>query len=233
MKTEIEKLLKEVRAGKEGSFDRFLNLVQNTVYSFGIRVCGEQEDAKDTLQITLLKAFQALPNVEITDAKALKVWLYKVAKNSCLMMRRKQKPEAGRLTLEESIPSTDGHKTALEIPDWSSLPIETLLKNETRTLVQQAILRLPYQYRIVLVMRDLEQLSTNEVSEILGISQDTVKIRLHRARHFLRNALDKYFPGTSRSKNRKGFRTKVEVSRDVKRKLKQSFQRFSAKKNSP
>lgn len=233
MQTEIEKVLKEVRAGKEGSFEQFLNLVQNTVYSFGIRVCGEQEDAKDTLQITLLKAFQTLPNVEITDAKALKVWLYKVAKNSCLMMRRKHKPEAGRLTLEESIPSRDGHKTALEIPDWSSLPIETLLRKETKSIVQQAILKLPYHYRIVLVMRDLEQLSTNEVSEILGISTDTVKIRLHRARHFLRNALDKYYPGTSRSKSCKQSKPKVGISRDVKSKLEQSFQSFSAKKNSP
>jgi RNA polymerase sigma-70 factor, ECF subfamily len=233
LRTDLNRVLKEIQAGKEGAFDRFLELVQDIVYSFGVKVCGEREDAKDTLQETLVKAFQALPGLEMTNAKALKVWLYKVAKNSCLMMRRRQKSEPARkLTLEEITPSRIGETSSIEIPDISSIPIETLLQKETRSIVQKAILLLPYHYRIVLVMRDLEQLSTKETSEILGISHDTVKIRLHRARLFLRKELEKYFPESERHRKSVESKIKVTISPEVKHKLQKSFQQFSIKKRS-
>jgi RNA polymerase sigma-70 factor (ECF subfamily) len=79
-----------------------------------------------------------------------------------------------------------------EIPDWSNLPDDVLLKEELRELVRRATLALPTQYRMVLVMRDMEQLSTKEVAEALEISEENVKIRLHRARLFLRQELERY-----------------------------------------
>jgi RNA polymerase sigma-70 factor (ECF subfamily) len=157
-------------------------------------VCGQVEDAKDTLQETLLSAFKALPNLEFKDSKALNVWLYKVAKNSCLMMRRKGKYQPEReLSLDEFMPGRGNEGAPKEIPDWSNLPDDALLKEELREIVRRATLALPTQYRMVLVMRDMEQLSTKEVADALEISEQNVKIRLHRARLFLRQELERYF----------------------------------------
>ncbi len=179
-------LLKDIRKGKPDAFERFLTLVQNTVFSFGMKVCGEVEDARDTMQDTLLKAFRSLPGTELTDASALKVWLYKVAKNSCLTMRRKGKFEPRTVQpLDELLPSEPA------IADWSNLPIDSLLKGELTETVQTAIRKLPAPYRMVLILRDMEQLSTKETADVLEISEETSKIRLHRARLYLRKELEK------------------------------------------
>jgi RNA polymerase sigma-70 factor, ECF subfamily len=183
----LNQLLADIRSGKPDAFDRFLKLVQSTVFSFGMRVCGEVEDARDTMQDTLLKAFRSLPQTNLTDAAALKVWLYKVAKNACLMMRRKGKFEPRVMqSLEELLPPDHA-----AIADWSTLPVDELIKNELEHTVKTAISKLPASYRVVLILRDMEQLSTKETAEVLEISAETVKIRLHRARLFLRKELER------------------------------------------
>jgi RNA polymerase sigma-70 factor, ECF subfamily len=183
-----------VKAGKPEAFERFFALVEKRVFAFGLKVCGQVEDAKDTPQETLLSTFKALPNLEFKDSKALKVWLYKVAKNSCLMMRRKSRYQPERqVSLDEFMPGNGKEGAPKEIPDCSNLPDDALLKEELRELVRRATLALPTQYLMVLVMRDMEQLSTREVAEALDISEQNVKIRLHRARLFLRQELERYF----------------------------------------
>jgi RNA polymerase sigma-70 factor, ECF subfamily len=194
MEVDLIAPLNEMKAGKPGAFERFFALVEKRVFAFGLKVCGQVEDAKDTLQETLLSAFKALPNLEFKDSKALNVWLYRVAKNSCLMMRRRGKYQPEReLSLDEFMPGRGNEGAPKEIPDWSNLPDDALLKEELREFVRRATLALPTQYRMVLVMRDMEQLSTKEVAEALEISEQNVKIRLHRARLFLRQELERYF----------------------------------------
>ncbi len=193
METDLVASLNEMKAGKPEAFERFFALVEKRVFAFGLKVCGHVEDAKDTLQETLLGAFKALPNLDFKDSRALNVWLFKVAKNSCLMMRRKShhQPEQ-ELSLDQFLPGGD-EGAPKEIPDWSNLPDDALLKKELREVVRQATLSLPMQYRMVLALRDMEQLSTKEVAEALDISEQNVKIRLHRARLFLRQELERYF----------------------------------------
>jgi RNA polymerase sigma-70 factor (ECF subfamily) len=194
MKNKLIKVLDDIKAHKADAFEQLLNLVQNTVLSFGLKVCGEVEDAKDTMQETLLKAFKSLPDLEFKDPKALNVWLYKVAKNACLMMRRKSKFESKqKLSLDQFMPGGHHGQKPIEVPDWSDTPEDAFLKGELREVVQKAIFRLPTPYRLVLVLRDMEQLSTKEVAEVLELSEKNVKIRLHRARLFLRKELEKYF----------------------------------------
>jgi RNA polymerase sigma-70 factor (ECF subfamily) len=177
----LNSLLIDLHAGKPDAADRLLNLVQSTVFSFGMKVCGgKPEDARDTMQDTLLKVYQSLPELEFQNSRALKVWLYKVAKNACLMMRRRGKFEPDHKMPLEQITS---------FPDWSTLPLNRLIQSEMKDMVQKAIQSLPYDHRLVLVLRDIEELSTKETSEILGISNDVVKIRLHRARSGLRKIL--------------------------------------------
>jgi RNA polymerase sigma-70 factor (ECF subfamily) len=192
MNQDLDVLIEEMRKGKDDTFERLLGLLQNTVYSFGMKVCGQVEDAQDTMQETLLKAFQSLPGLEFQNARALKVWLYKVAKNACLMKRRKGKFEPKMtLSLDEFVPAAGDARP--EIPDWSGVPLDQVLQTELGKLIQQAIRKLPERYRVVVVLRDMEQLSTAEASDVLGISQETVKVRLHRSRLFLRRELEHYF----------------------------------------
>jgi RNA polymerase sigma-70 factor (ECF subfamily) len=191
----LEELLADIRSGKPDAFDRFLALIQSTVFLFGVKVCGRTADASDTMQDTLLAAFQSLPQTDIRDVSALKVWLYKVAKNACLMMRRKSKFEPKtNLSLEELLPESI-HQMDPSVADWSNLPLDLLLRNEAAETLREAIQKLPTPYRLVLVLRDMEQLSTKEVAAVLDISEETVKIRLHRGRLFLRKELEASFTG--------------------------------------
>lgn len=198
MNQDLDALVEEMRKGEDGAFERLLGLLQNTVYSFGMKVCGQVEDAQDTMQETLLKAFQSLPGLEFPNARALKVWLYKVAKNACLMKRRKGRFEPKTtLSLDDFVPGAGD--TRPEIPDWSDIPLDHVLQTEIKQVVGQAVRKLPERYRVVLVLRDMEQLSTAEASDVLGISEESVKVRLHRARLFLRKELEEYFLKTKQA----------------------------------
>ena len=131
------------------------------------------------------------PNAE-KDAKALAVWLYKVAKTQCLMSRRKSKfAPAQMLTLDALMPKGSGTSTP-QVKSWEITPEEIALKKELRSKLEDAVLSLPKHYRLVLILRDMEHLDTREVAEVMGISEKTTKMRLHRARVFLRNSLAAY-----------------------------------------
>lgn len=193
METNLIKAFNDAKAARPGAFENFFDMVEGRILRFGMRVCGHVDDARDTLQETLLNTFKALPKLEFNDQKALSVWLYRVARNSCLLMRRKREGVVDReLSLTEFRPGSDENGKR-EIPDWSHLPEDDAVRSEARELVRQAVLELPAQYRFVVVLRDLEGLSTKEVGEILELPESTIKIRLHRGRLFLRKELERYF----------------------------------------
>jgi RNA polymerase sigma-70 factor (ECF subfamily) len=193
MRAEVVEAIEELQRNQSGAVERALTLLQNTVFSFSLRVCGHREDAEDTMQETLLKTAAALPN--FTDAKALGVWLYKVAKTRCLMSRRRSKyAPKEQLSLETLMP--DRAELERLAPTWSELaraeanhPEGALLANEAEERIKNAVLRLPPDYRLVLVLHDMEELSTAEIAQALGLREGTVRVRLHRARLFVRNAL--------------------------------------------
>jgi len=155
-----------------------------------MKVCGTPEDAEDTAQETLIRLARELK--EFPNARALAVWLYKVAKTQCLMSRRKSKfAPAHMLTLDALMPKGSGN-SAPQVKSWEITPEEITLKKELRSKLEDAILTLPKHYRLLLILRDMEQLDTREVAEVMGISEKSTKMRLHRARVFLRNALAAY-----------------------------------------
>jgi RNA polymerase sigma-70 factor, ECF subfamily len=168
--------------------EQALALLQNTVFSFSMRVCGQREDAEDTMQEVLLKSVPHLPKFD--SPKALVVWLYKVAKNRCLMSRRRSKftPNPD-LSLEELMP--DRKELEQLGNDGSINPEAFAIRSEEAGRLRDAIQRLPPQYRIVLVLRDMEGLTDEEVAEITGLRSGTVRVRLHRARLFVRKELMK------------------------------------------
>ncbi len=188
MRFEIEQAVQLLRRGDDAALEQALALLQNTVFSFSMRVCGQREDAEDTMQEVLLKSVPQLPKFD--SPKALVVWLYKVAKNRCLMSRRRSKfaPKED-LSLEELMP--DRKELEQLSSDGSINPEAFAIRSEEAGRLRDAIQKLPPQYRIVLVMRDMEGLTDEEVAEITGLRSGTVRVRLHRARLFVRKELMK------------------------------------------
>jgi RNA polymerase sigma-70 factor, ECF subfamily len=195
MRSEIEQAVQLLQRGDDAALEQALVLLQNTVFSFSMRVCGQREDAEDTMQEVLLKSVPHLPKFD--SPKALVVWLYKVAKNRCLMSRRRSKfaPNPD-LSLEELMP--DRKELEQLRSDGSSINPEAFaIRSEEAGRLREAIQRLPPQYRIVLVLRDMEGLTDEEVAEITGLRSGTVRVRLHRARLFVRKELVKGLKATS------------------------------------
>jgi len=165
-----------------------LELLQKTVFSFSMKVCGQRQDAEDTMQEVLLKSIPNLPKFD--SPKALMVWLYKVAKNRCLMSRRKSKfaPKQD-LSLEELMPDRRELQKLSGSPDGT--PETSLLRRENAKRIREAVRKLPPEYRLILVLHDMEELSDGDVAEITGLRLGTIRVRLHRARLFVRKELAK------------------------------------------
>jgi RNA polymerase sigma-70 factor (ECF subfamily) len=200
MNTQVEQALQILKGGEPAALDRALETLQGAVYSFGMKVCGNSEDAQDTAQETLIRLARSLK--QFPDARALAVWLYKVAKTQCLMSRRQSKfAPTHMLSLDEMMPRPDADPVSAP-HSWAITPEEIVLNRETRQRLEKAVLALPKHYRLVLILRDMEELTTREVAEVLDINEDTVKMRLHRARVFVRNELEKYFAGRRRRDGR-------------------------------
>jgi RNA polymerase sigma-70 factor (ECF subfamily) len=186
MRRELEKAVELLHSGEPSRLTGSLSLLQQTVYSFSMKVCGHREDAEDTAQDVLLKAIPYLPRFD--SARALGVWLYKVAKNRCLMSRRKSKFAPARmLSLEELMPTREDLQTLAAPPGGT--PEALLLAGERADNLLQAVRKLPPDYRLVLVLHDMEELQTAEIASILSLQQGTVRVRLHRARLFVRREL--------------------------------------------
>jgi len=186
MRAEIEKAVELLQGGDDAGVEQALALLQDTVFSFSMRVCGHREDAEDTMQEVLLKSVPQLPKFD--SPKALVVWLYKVAKNRCLMNRRKSKfAPAHELSLEELMP--DRKELEQLSLDGKINPESFAIRSEEASRLRNAVQKLPPQYRIVLVLRDMEGLTDDEVAEITGLRAGTVRVRLHRARLFVRKEL--------------------------------------------
>ena len=185
MRSEIERAVLLLQRGDDQALDEALALLQSTVFSFSMKVCGQREDAEDTMQEVLVKSVPYLPKFE--SPKALVVWLYKVAKNRCLMSRRRSKfaPKQD-LSLEELMP--DGKELERLGADGIN-PEMFAIRSEQAGRLREAIQKLPPPYRIVLVLRDMEGLTDEEVAEITGLRPGTVRVRLHRARLFVRKEL--------------------------------------------
>jgi len=182
-------LLERIRSDEPEAFDQLVDRYGDRIFGFGMRMCGEREDAREVVQETLMQAFRSLKGLK--HPAALGSWLYRVAANACLMKRRKGKFEPDReLSLEELAPRP-GEGPVVEIPDLAELPDEALVRNELRERVRGAILELPAPYRVVLVLRDMEHLSTREAAQVLDLPESTVKMRLHRARLMVKKQLER------------------------------------------
>ncbi|MBI5544234.1 MAG: sigma-70 family RNA polymerase sigma factor [Deltaproteobacteria bacterium] len=169
-----QELLDAARKGDRKALDRLLEKYQGHVWRFGMKMCGDPEDAKEILQETLIQVTRGLK--DFRGASSLTTWLYTIARSFCIKRRRKSKFAPDR---EESL---EAEAEVRAIPDASRGPDEALAGRQLEQVLDEAIRSLEPMYREVLVLRDAEGLSAPEVAEVLGISVEAVKSRLHRAR---------------------------------------------------
>jgi RNA polymerase sigma-70 factor (ECF subfamily) len=190
--TEIE-LARKLIAGEPGAFDRFVEHFRTKIFHYSWLMCGQREDAEEVAQETLLKVFENFE--DLREPERVRPWVFRIAKNACLMKRRKSVfAPSQELSLDDFIPAMDheGGHAKLQIADWSRLPDRQVLQSELKQVLDRAIGALPVNYRSVILLRDVEELSTAETAQILDLTEDVVKTRLHRARLAVRQTLDEY-----------------------------------------
>ena len=191
--TDEQTLIAASKNGDPAALDELVRAHQGQVYAFAMRMCRNVEDAKDILQETFLGMLRSLR--EFREESKFSTWLYRIASNACLKKRRRgvhdPTPEQ-ELSLDELMPRPDADGRKAEIPDWSEDAERALLRGELTARMETAIDKLPKEYKIVLVLRDVEGLSAEETAQAVGLSVAAVKSRLHRARVFVRRELAEY-----------------------------------------
>ena len=164
-----------------GALERLLVRAQEVAWRFSTSVCGNADDAEDAMQEALIKTYRYVG--DIRDPEAFRPWLYRTVRNACLIGRRRKVGEPARLqSLDDVLPSGDGG-TRLDAAHPGKNP-EQLAVNAAplRRRLRQALGTLPGPYRAIVFLREIEGLSTREVAQVMGMSEDNVKTRLHRAR---------------------------------------------------
>lgn len=182
-----QELVDALRRGEDWAFETMVRAYGGRLLAVARRYAGNEEDARDIVQNVYLSAFRALGQFH-GDAK-LSTWLHKIAVNTALMKlrSRRRKPEQ---SIEDLLPSfiEDGHHVE-KFTAWTA-PADVLIeKAQTRATVRACISQLPESYRTVLLLRDIDERSTQEVAEMLDITPTAVKVRLHRARQALSTLL--------------------------------------------
>lgn len=181
-------LLARLRAGDERAYEALVRTETKHLLAVARRLLRNEEDAQDAVQQAFLSAFRALP--AFNGESRLTTWLHRIVTNAALMKLRSRgrRPEE---SIEDLMPRfmDDGHHVE-QFSAWTQPADARMMTRETRRRVREAIDRLPDAYRTVLLLRDIEELSTDETARMLNLNANTVKIRLHRARQALVKLLD-------------------------------------------
>lgn len=188
-RTEYARLVTSAAAGDRQAMERLLVRAQEVAYRFSLLVCGHPEDAEDVMQDALLKTYRYVNRIDRPDA--FRTWLYSTVRNACLMKRRRRAGEPAKfVSLERDVDSHAGAASAIDVPDEQPSVDQRLIDDWMDGRLREALKKLPPEYRMVVVMREMEGLSTREVAAVTGYSEANVKTRLHRARLMLRRHME-------------------------------------------
>jgi RNA polymerase sigma-70 factor, ECF subfamily len=188
VRDEYTDLVRSAATGDAEALERLLMRVQEVAWRFSTSVCGHADDTEDAMQEALLKTYRYVGRIR--EPGAFKPWLYRTVRNACLMGRRKRAGEPTRLrSLDDVVPS-QGHPMRIDAQDPGKNPEQLADNAGLRRRLRRALRTLPGPYRAVVFLREMEGLSTREVAKAMGISEDNVKTRLHRARLQLQTALN-------------------------------------------
>lgn len=195
-KVEEASLIARAQAGDERAFTKLVKRYEDLVFSFSFKVCRDQEKAEETLQDTFINIYRKLKQFD--GRSKFTTWIYSIVTNNCLMKHRRRKLDDVVVSLEhlKDLPhqreAPEGEPHAQLIASWRDSPLDVAMNSELRELLDRAIQKLPMEYRIVFVLRDIEGKSAAEAAKILKLSVPALKSRLRRARVFLREQLNEY-----------------------------------------
>ena len=184
-----QELVAQAKAGHLEAFDELVNRHERKIFRLTQHITGNREDAEDALQDSFLKAFSRLSQFQ--GESQFYTWLVRIAVNESLMRLRKRKAHP-TFSLDEPVES-DGDLVPRERGSWEDNPEQKYAQQELRDILNRAVQSLPGIFRSVFVLRDLEELSTEETAELLHLSVPAVKSRLLRAWLQLRDKLSKHF----------------------------------------
>ena len=188
-RAEYALLVRNAATGDRLAMEQLLMRAQEAAYRFSLLVCGHPEDAEDVMQDALLKTYQYVNRIDQPDA--FRTWLYSTVRNACLMKRRRRTGEPARFeSLDHGLDRSDGATAAIDVADPARPVDEQLMADRMDRRLREALRKLPPEYRMIVVMREMEGLSTREVAAVTGYSEANVKTRLHRARLMLRRHLE-------------------------------------------
>ena len=177
------KLIEQAQRGDKNALTELVKLYEQTVYNFSFKICRNKDRAEHTMQETFLSMVKSIG--QFSGQSKLSTWLYRVVSNHCLMLARSEgKYEFASFEDEDSIIDEKS------IADWKVTPDKVTENNELKAILDNAIEKLPADYRIVFMLRDVEGLSTEETAKMVDLTIPAVKSRLHRARSFLRDQLN-------------------------------------------
>lgn len=181
-------LVRRLKAGDEDAYAEVVRTMGGRLLTVARRFLHDEDLARDAVQDAFLSAFRGIQTFD--GSAQLATWLHRIVVNAALMKlrTRRRKPEQ---SIEEMLPvfAENGHHASRPVVAWTASAEEALLRGETRARVRAAIAALPESYRTVLLLRDVEERSTREAADLLGISANAVKLRLHRARQALATKL--------------------------------------------
>ena len=191
-------LVRAAARGDETAFGQLVQMYENKAYHLALRMCGNAEDACDIAQDAFLAAWRGLPSFR--GEAGFSTWLYRLVSNAAIDHLRRTKHQRGNVSL-------DDEELNLDAPDPTPGPQENAEEQDLKSLVQDGLNQLGDDHRAVLVMREVQELSYEEISQTLQIDMGTVKSRLARARNALRKILLKngnlseYLPSNIQDKN--------------------------------
>ncbi len=198
---EDELLVREFQGGSRAAYEKIVERYQKKIYALSFNLCRNQMDAQDVTQEVLLTLFRKIDSFQ--GKSAFSSWVYRITLNATYMKLRSKKKEPN-VSIDDLMPSLNGAGYQQEkLQDWSEDTESLLFTNETREVIQKAVDLLPEKEKVVFLLRDVEALSTEKVSEILELTVPAVKSRLHRARLFLRKKLSTYFDEFNSRRNNK------------------------------
>jgi RNA polymerase sigma-70 factor (ECF subfamily) len=186
---EYAALVRSAASGDAAALNRLLMRAQEVAWRFSTSVCGGAGDAEDAMQEALIKTYRHVGRIR--EPEAFRTWLYRTVRNACLIGRRRRAGEPTRLqSLDDAFPQAGG-PAPVDPPDLRRSPEDLAVNAGLRRRLRKALGTLPPSYRTVVFLREIEGLSTREVARVVGISEDNVKTRLHRARVQLQSELAK------------------------------------------
>lgn len=178
-----EQLIEQAINGSKSALAKLVKKYEQTVYNFAFKICRDKDRAEHTMQETFLSMVKSLK--QFSGKSKLSTWLYTIVSNHCLMLARSKKKYD-----YDTLENDEGLIDDKNVVDWNFSPEKLAENNELKVVLDEAIQKLPHEYRIVFLLRDVEGLSTKETGEIVNLSVPAIKSRLHRARAFLRNELN-------------------------------------------